>query len=186
MSWSNFRIVIISRPSPVCVIIDFCRPPPHPSKKKMQAGGDRQELHEKVRVHSMAAGMAVKGEGKPNDLLDRVAADPAFAPVHDQLHALIDPSLFIGRSPEQVCASRAFVCVYVSNICYQHVLFILFLPVMRSGTSLGRGATTVCFPAGPNFTGGVRGGCTHDRAWHSNQTIWGAWGKGNRAFPFAE
>lgn len=46
--------------------------------------------------------MAVKGEGKANDLLDRVAADPAFAPVHDQLQSLIDPSLFIGRSPEQV------------------------------------------------------------------------------------
>lgn len=55
-----------------------------------------------MRVHSMAAGMAVKGEGKANDLLDRVAADPAFAPVHDQLQSLIDPSLFIGRSPEQV------------------------------------------------------------------------------------
>lgn len=87
-----------------------------------QAGGDRQDLHEKIRVHSMAAGMAVKGEGKPNDLMDRVANDPAFEAVHgDKLASLIDPVLFIGRSPEQVrtkpwlgvleCGN--FVCVYV-------------------------------------------------------------------------
>lgn len=50
----------------------------------------------------MAAGMAVKGEGKANDLLDRIAADPDFAPVHGELKSLIDPSLFIGRCPEQV------------------------------------------------------------------------------------
>eukprot|EP00903_Cladosiphon_okamuranus_P020230 g18568.t2 len=69
----------------------------------VKAGGDRQDLHEKIRVHSMAAGMAVKGEGKPNDLMDRVASDPAFEAVHgDKLASLIDPVLFIGRSPEQV------------------------------------------------------------------------------------
>ena len=83
-----------------------------------QAGGDRQDLHEKIRVHSMAAGMAVKGEGKPNDLMDRVASDPAFEAVHgDKLASLIDPVLFIGRSPEQVWTSlpraRARVCVCV-------------------------------------------------------------------------
>lgn len=54
----------------------------------------------------MAAGMAVKGEGKPNDLMDRVASDPAFEAVHgDKLASLIDPILFIGRSPEQVWTS---------------------------------------------------------------------------------
>ncbi|CAN0230696.1 unnamed protein product [Ectocarpus sp. 6 AP-2014] len=69
----------------------------------VKAGGDRQDLHEKIRVHSMAAGMAVKGEGKPNDLMDRVAGDPAFEAVHgEKLASLIDPCLFIGRSPEQV------------------------------------------------------------------------------------
>lgn len=80
----------------------------HPSTLaalRHQAGGDRQDLHEKIRVHSMAAGMAVKGEGKPNDLMDRVAGDPAFEAVHgDKLASLIDPALFIGRSPEQVYA----------------------------------------------------------------------------------
>lgn len=79
---------------------------------QIQAGGDRQDLHEKIRVHSMAAGMAVKGEGKPNDLMERVAQDPAFEAVHgEKLSSLIDPALFIGRSPEQVllCAfSRRF------------------------------------------------------------------------------
>ena len=44
----------------------------------VRAGGDRQELHERIRLHSMDAGKVVKEQGKPNDLLDRIAADPAF------------------------------------------------------------------------------------------------------------
>ena len=79
----------------------------------LQAGGDRQDLHEKIRVHSMAAGMAVKGEGKANDLMDRVAADPAFEAVHGKLESLIDPVLFIGRSPEQVQHSGCVLLVMV-------------------------------------------------------------------------
>ena len=50
----------------------------------------------------MEAGAKVKGEGKPNDLLERIAADPLFASVHSKLNTLIDPKLFIGRSAEQV------------------------------------------------------------------------------------
>lgn len=53
-------------------------------------------------MHSMAAGMAVKSEGKANDLLERVAADPAFEAVHEKLESLVDPALFIGASPQQV------------------------------------------------------------------------------------
>jgi len=68
----------------------------------VKAGGDRQELHEAIRVHSMEAGAVVKGQGKPNDLLERVAKDPIFAAVHDKLASLIDPKLFVGRAPEQV------------------------------------------------------------------------------------
>ena len=68
----------------------------------VKAGGDRQELHEAIRDHSMAAGAVVKGEGKPNDLLTRIANDAKFAAVHDNLDSLVDPSLFIGRCPEQV------------------------------------------------------------------------------------
>lgn len=65
-------------------------------------GGDRQELHEAIRVHSMAAGAKVKGEGKSNDLMDRIKNDPLFAHVHDRLDDLVDPKLFVGRAPEQV------------------------------------------------------------------------------------
>jgi adenylosuccinate lyase len=68
----------------------------------VKAGGDRQELHEAIRVHSMAAGAVVKGEGKPNDLMERIANDPIFKHVHDDLDRLIDPILFVGRAPEQV------------------------------------------------------------------------------------
>ena len=50
----------------------------------------------------MAAGAVVKGEGKPNDLMERIAKDPMFAAVHDKLDTLIDPILFVGRAPEQV------------------------------------------------------------------------------------
>lgn len=67
-------------------------------------GGDRQDLHERIRVHSMAAGSVVKVEGKPNDLLERIAADDAFGLDKDSLSALLDPNLYIGRSPEQVTA----------------------------------------------------------------------------------
>jgi len=66
----------------------------------VQAGGDRQELHEKIRTHSQAAGTRVKREGKPNDLIDRLKADPAFSKV--DIDGLLDPSAFIGRAPEQV------------------------------------------------------------------------------------
>jgi adenylosuccinate lyase len=64
------------------------------------AGGDRQELHERIRQHSQAAAGAVKLEGRPNDLLARLAADPAFAQV--DLSATLDPLQFVGRAPEQV------------------------------------------------------------------------------------
>lgn len=68
----------------------------------VKAGGDRQVLHEAIREHSMAAGKRVKEEGASNDLLDRIAQDPLFAVVKEKLGALVDPSLFIGRAPQQV------------------------------------------------------------------------------------
>ena len=49
----------------------------------------------------MAAGALVKGEGKSNDLLERIAADPLFKAVHDKLYTLVDPALFVGRATEQ-------------------------------------------------------------------------------------
>jgi adenylosuccinate lyase len=68
----------------------------------VKAGGDRQELHELIRIHSMEAGKVVKEHGLPNDLLKRIADDPAFAAVHGSLDKLLDPMLFVGRAPEQV------------------------------------------------------------------------------------
>ncbi len=67
----------------------------------VKAGGDRQELHEKIRQLSMQAGANVKVEGKENNLIDLIKADPAFAPVHDKLDSILDASKFIGRAPEQ-------------------------------------------------------------------------------------
>ena len=68
----------------------------------VKAGGDRQDLHEKIRQHSMAAGAKVKMEGKENDLLERIAADPAFNLDLGSLENLLDASSYIGRCPEQV------------------------------------------------------------------------------------
>lgn len=65
-------------------------------------GGDRQELHEKIRQHSMEAGRLVKEEGRQNDLLQRIAADPAFNLSTTDLDDLLDPADYVGRAPEQV------------------------------------------------------------------------------------
>jgi adenylosuccinate lyase len=64
------------------------------------AGGDRQDLHERIRRHSQDAAQAVKQEGKSNDLLKRLAKDPAFAKVN--VTAAMEPSQFVGRAPQQV------------------------------------------------------------------------------------
>lgn len=68
----------------------------------VKAGGDRQELHEKIREHSMAAARVVKEEGKDNDLLERLIEDPAFALDRSKADEILDPSKFVGRAPNQV------------------------------------------------------------------------------------
>ena len=68
----------------------------------VKAGGDRQELHEKIRVLSMEAGKHVKEEGADNDLLEMIAADPAFSLTKDQLDAMMDPAGYTGCSAWQV------------------------------------------------------------------------------------
>lgn len=68
----------------------------------VKAGGDRQECHEEIRVHSQAAGNKVKQEGGENDLVERIKSSAYFAPVHSQIDSLLDPSTFIGRAPQQV------------------------------------------------------------------------------------
>ncbi len=67
----------------------------------VKAGGDRQELHEKIRVHSMAAGRVVKEEGLANDLLERIAEDPAFNITLEELQKIVKPENYVGRAPAQ-------------------------------------------------------------------------------------
>ncbi|MDR2162849.1 MAG: adenylosuccinate lyase [Clostridiales Family XIII bacterium] len=67
----------------------------------VKKGGDRQELHERIRVHSMAAAERVKEHGESNDLLERIAGDPSFGMSMEEIERLLDPSLYIGRSAGQ-------------------------------------------------------------------------------------
>lgn len=67
----------------------------------VKAGGNRQELHESIRVLSMQAGKNVKEEGKENNLIDLIKADKAFAAVHGKLDEILDARKFIGRAPSQ-------------------------------------------------------------------------------------
>jgi adenylosuccinate lyase len=65
-------------------------------------GGNRQELHEKIRTLSMEAGKNVKVEGKDNNLLELIAADPEFNLTLEQLNSTMEPSKYVGRAPIQV------------------------------------------------------------------------------------
>ena len=76
----------------------------------VKAGGDRQELHERIRIHSMQAASLVKEEGKRNDLLERIAADPAFPQSLEDLYTIMEPSVFIGRSIQQVTRNISYQC----------------------------------------------------------------------------
>ena len=75
--------------------------------RSVKRGGDRQELHERVRRHSVEAGKRIKGEGLPNDLLDRIAADEAFGVTREELEEALRPEQYVGRAPEQVDAFLA-------------------------------------------------------------------------------
>lgn len=66
----------------------------------VRAGGDRQELHERIRQHSQAAAEQVKLHGKSNDLIKRLGGDPGFKGVN--LTHVLDPKRFTGRAPQQV------------------------------------------------------------------------------------
>lgn len=68
----------------------------------VKKGGDRQELHERIRVHSMEAGKTVKMEGKDNNLAELIAADPAFGLSVEEINAVMKPENFVGRAPQQV------------------------------------------------------------------------------------
>ena len=66
----------------------------------VERGGDRQDLHERIRVHSHAAGRQVKEQGLPNDLLDRLRGDAAFQGL--DFGNVLNPARYVGRAPEQV------------------------------------------------------------------------------------
>ena len=78
-------------------------------------GGDRQDLHERIRTHSIAAAGRIKAGDGLNDLMERLAADPAFAGV--DLGAVLEPGQFVGRAPEQV---DAFLRDHVEPIRARH------------------------------------------------------------------
>lgn len=80
-------------------------------------GGDRQELHERIRVHAQAAGDRLKAEGGENDLLARIAADPAFGLTPGEVAAAADPRIFVGRAPEQV---EEFLAAEVDPLLARH------------------------------------------------------------------
>ena len=79
----------------------------------VKRGGDRQELHERIRVHSMEAGKVVKVEGGENDLLFRIANDPSFGMTLPELEAVMEPRNFIGRAPQQ---TEEFVNEFIKPI----------------------------------------------------------------------
>jgi adenylosuccinate lyase len=67
----------------------------------VQEGGDRQEIHESIRKHSMEAGRQVKERGGENDLLERLKADSAFEKIKDRIDEIANPKAFVGRAPQQ-------------------------------------------------------------------------------------
>lgn len=79
----------------------------------VKKGGDRQELHERIRQHSMEAGKTVKIEGKKNDLLERIASDSMFGLTIEELNKIMEPRNFVGRAPEQ---TEEFINGYVNPI----------------------------------------------------------------------
>lgn len=74
----------------------------HLMMEAVKAGGDRQSVHEALRVHAREAARVIKVEGGRNTLRERLAADPAFAEVAPRLESLLDPQRYVGRAPEQV------------------------------------------------------------------------------------
>ncbi len=83
----------------------------------VKAGGDRQELHERIRELSMEAGRNVKVEGKENNLLELIAADPAFNLTLEELQKTMEPSKYVGRAKEQ---TEAFLANVVQPILDEH------------------------------------------------------------------
>lgn len=89
--------------------------------ESVKKGGDRQELHEGIRVHSMEAGRQVKEFGKPNDLLDRIAGDPMFGLSAEDVTKLTEPSDYIGRSAKQ---TEEFIAEFIQPVIEENREFL--------------------------------------------------------------
>ena len=83
----------------------------------VKAGGNRQELHERIRVLSMEAGRNVKVEGGENDLIERIIKDDMFRAVHDRLDDILDAKKFVGRAPQQ---TAEFIAAEIDPILEKH------------------------------------------------------------------
>ena len=83
----------------------------------VKAGGNRQELHEAIRVHSMEAAKQIKEFGRDNDLIERIKNDPAFSSIKDRIDSIVNPHDFIGRAPEQV---EELVATYIEPLLAKH------------------------------------------------------------------
>ena len=70
--------------------------------KAVLKGGDRQELHERIRVYSMEAAREIKEFGRPNDLVDRIAGDSSFGFTKEEILEILNPDNLCGRAPRQV------------------------------------------------------------------------------------
>ena len=82
----------------------------------VKKGGDRQALHERIRVHSMAAANEVKMNGAQNDLVHRIAQDPVFQMGEEEIQEILNPINFVGRAPQQ---TEEFIADYVQPLLEQ-------------------------------------------------------------------
>lgn len=83
----------------------------------VKKGGDRQQLHERLRLHSIEAARVVKEEGGKNDLIQRICADPAFGLRQEEIEAILDPQNFTGRASEQV---EEFLSEWIDPLLEEH------------------------------------------------------------------
>jgi adenylosuccinate lyase len=77
------------------------------------AGANRQECHERIRIHSQLAGSHVKNDGKPNDMINLLKQDEYFKPIHAKLDQMLEPQKYVGRAPSQV---KQFIDEVVNSI----------------------------------------------------------------------
>lgn len=93
----------------------------------VKAGGNRQELHEAIRQHSMESAKAVKERGERNDLIDRIKSDPKFAAVKNVIDGIMRPENFVGRAPQQV---TDFMAEYIDPL-FAHEKYTPFDPDIK-------------------------------------------------------